>query len=146
MKAEAYCSAGERCRQQVSAKLERMGLDGPVVNRILDHLEKEGFLDEKRYAAAFVHDKLRFDKWGRLKIRAGLRRNGVSAETTETALEAIDNEEYMKVLGEVVAAKRRELCGGNGYAGMMKVLRSVCGRGFEPSLVGKLTGTDTTDD
>lgn len=146
MKAEEYCSASEHCRQQVVSKLEKMGLESAVVGKILAHLEKEGFLDEKRYAKAFAHDKLRFNKWGRLKIQAELRRNGVAAEAVETALEAIDHEEYMKILKEVIAAKKREVHGTDRYERSMKLMRSVCQRGFEPSLAGKVLGTEITID
>jgi regulatory protein len=70
--AERYCSGAEHCCQEVGAMLERHGAEKPDIERILKHLLKEGYVDESRYAAAFVHDKVRFAKWGRVKIAQAL--------------------------------------------------------------------------
>ena len=64
-KAAAYCSVAERCKQDVTEKLaawDPENTDG--IGEIVQKLEKEGFLNEERYARAFAGDKLRFQGWG----------------------------------------------------------------------------------
>ena len=137
-RAEAYCSAAEHCRSEVRAMLERHGAEKPDIESIINHLVKEGFIDESRYARAFVHDKVRFAKWGRVKIVQALWQKRIPQDITDAALESIDDDEYLAALRDVVKAKFRTVKGATEYERKMKTMRSVCSRGYEPALVRKL--------
>ena len=137
-RAEAYCSAAEHCRSEVRAMLERHGAEKPDIENIINHLLREGFIDESRYARAFVHDKVRFAKWGRVKIAQALWQKRIPQDITDAALESIDYDEYLAALKDVVKAKFRTVKGATEYERKMKTMRSVCSRGYEPALVRKL--------
>ena len=137
-RAEAYCSAAEHCRSEVRAMLERHGAEKPDIENIINHLLREGFIDESRYARAFVHDKVRFAKWGKVKIAQALWQKRIPQDITDTALESIDYDEYLAALKDVVKAKFRTVKGATEYERKMKTMRSVCSRGYEPALVRKL--------
>lgn len=137
-RAEAYCSAAEHCRSEVRAMLERHGAEKPDIERILDYLVREGFIDESRYARAFVHDKVRFARWGRSKIAQALWQKRVPQDVAEKAISSIDEEEYMTALKDVVKSKYRTLKGETEYECKMKTMKSVCTRGYEPALVRKV--------
>ena len=137
-RAEAYCSAAEHCRSEVRAMLERHGAEKPDIESIINHLVKEGFIDESRYARAFVHDKVRFAKWGRVKIAQALWQKRIPQDITDAALESIEDDEYLAALRDVVKAKFRMVKGATEYERKMKTMRSVCSRGYEPALVRKL--------
>ena len=134
-KAAAYCTICERCISEVTAKLIAWGVAPVAQQRIIDRLQYENFISEERYSRAFVNDKLRFNRWGRIKITAALREKRLPGNLIKEALEQIDDEEYMKILREVVAAKRRELRGKDDYASKQKILRFAASRGFEPALI-----------
>lgn len=134
-RAAAYCTTCERCICEVRAKLARWGMDSAAQQRIIERLINENFISEERYARAFVADKLRFNRWGRVKIAAALREKKVAPECVAEALATIDDEEYMGIMQAVVAAKRRELRGKADYASQQKILRFAAGRGFEPNLI-----------
>ena len=72
-KAAAYCTLCERCISEVSAKLTAWGVPFTEQEKIIARLIDEKFIDEARYCRAFVNDKLRFNRWGRIKIIATLR-------------------------------------------------------------------------
>lgn len=137
-RAEAYCSAAEHCRSEVRAMLERHGAEKPDIESIINNLVKEGFIDESRYARAFVHDKVRFAKWGRVKIAQALWQKRIPQDITDAALESIEDDEYLAALRDVVKAKFRTVKGATEYERKMKTMRSVCSRGYEPALVRKL--------
>ena len=46
----AYCSAAEHCKAEVNEKLQKWGLPYEVINRIIDRLVVEKFIDEERIA------------------------------------------------------------------------------------------------
>ena len=115
--------------------LERHKAEDADIERIIKHLLKEGYIDESRYARAFVHDKVRFAKWGRVKIAQALWQKRIPQDISDAALESIDDDEYMTALKDVVKAKYRTVKGSTEYERKMKTMRSVCSRGYEPPLV-----------
>jgi regulatory protein len=133
--AERYCSGAEHCCQEVRAMLERHGIESAEIDMVIGHLVKEGYIDELRYANAFVHDKVRFAKWGRIKIGQALRQKRIPDVIAQHALQSIDHEEYMGALKDVVRSRLRMVKGANDYERKMKTMKTVCGRGYEPSLV-----------
>ena len=98
---------------------------------IIEQLEKEKFLDDRRYAAAFASGKFRINKWGRRKIRYELAGRGIPGSVISKGLEEIDGDEYMDVLRELVLKKYSEIKGGKKLTVRNKIFTFVSGKGFE---------------
>lgn len=130
-KLAARCSVSEQCLSDIEAKLSRYDLTEEEHTRILRHLVEEKYVDDRRYAEAYVRDKYRFNKWGRIKIAQGLRLKGIDNETIKSAMEAIDEEEYLGILRELIKAKRKNTRGTSEYEINGKLTRFATGRGFE---------------
>ena len=133
-----YCSGAEHCCLEVRAMLERHKVETENINRILKYLISEGFIDESRYARAFVHDKVRFAKWGRSKITQALWLKRIPQDIANAALSSIDEEEYMAALREITQSRYHSAKGSTDYERKIKTMKTVCGRGYEPSLVRKV--------
>ena len=136
-KAAAYCTLCERCISEVSTKLTAWGVPHGEQEKIIARLTDEKFIDEARYCRAFVNDKVRFNRWGRIKIQAALRDKRLPRECVSEAMDNIDEEQYMSALAEVIAAKRKELKGKDDFATQQKIIRHAASRGYEPSLIMK---------
>ena len=126
--------------------LERHKAENADIERIIRHLVKEGYIDESRYAAAFVHDKVRFAKWGRAKIAQALWQKRIPAGVADEALATIDEDEYMAALKDVVASRYRQTKGVTEYERKIKTMKSVCSRGYEPALVRRVLSMSDTPD
>ena len=142
-KAAAYCTLCERCINEVSTKLTAWGILPAEQNKIIERLLSEGFIDEGRYCRAFVNDKLRFNRWGRIKITAALRDKRLPQELIKEAIEQIDEEEYTQVLRDVISIKHKELKGKEDYATQQKLIRFAASRGFEPGNILKIIKCDS---
>ena len=125
------CSVSEQCLSDIEAKLSRYDLTEEERTHILRHLMEEKYVDDRRYAEAYVKDKYRFNKWVRIKIAQGLRMKGIDTETIKSAMGAIDEEEYMDILRDLIKAKRRSTRGSSEYEINGKLIRFATGRGFE---------------
>ena len=136
-KAAAYCTLCERCISEVSAKLTTWGVPYAVQEEIITRLTNEKFIDEARYCRAFVNDKVRFNRWGRLKITAALREKRLPQEYIKEAMDNIDEDAYQQSLQETIDIKRRELKGKDDFATQQKIIRHAASRGYEPSLIIK---------
>jgi regulatory protein len=127
----AYCSAAERCIQDVRQKIQAAGLTDEAAGRIIAALEKENFIDEARYARSFVNDRLRFNRWGRIKIAAELRRKGIPPALCREALEAIDEDAYRSGLLDLLQKKQQTLNRKDERETFALLYRFAAGRGFE---------------
>lgn len=145
-KLAAKCSVSEQCMSDIEAKLSRYDLTEEERTRILRHLVEEKYIDDRRYAEAFVREKYRFNKWGRIKIAQGLRMKGIDSEAISTAMKAIDEAEYLDILRDLIKAKRKSTRGKNDYEINGKLVRFATGRGFEYAAIRQCMGTDDFDD
>lgn len=136
-RAAALCSRAEHCRSEILAKLAPFGLSPEQTERLLAHLQAEGYLDEARYARAYALDQLRFARWGRLKIRQALRLKKVADPVIREALAAIPEDEYRKTLQTLLDSKRRSLRASSPVEMSAKLLRFAYSRGFEPEIARK---------
>ncbi|HDR88065.1 MAG TPA: RecX family transcriptional regulator [Bacteroidetes bacterium] len=136
-KTRAMCARREYCTAEIEQKLSGWGLSGEEVKEVIDGLREEGFLDEFRYARAFVRDRVRFNKWGKLKIRHALRMKGVNNEVIEPTLDEVDSNEYLQMM-RVELQKKRRTVKGNTLAVRARLQRFAFSRGFEPELANRL--------
>lgn len=127
----AYCSTAEHCRAEVTEKLQRWGMPYDAIGRIINRLEQESYIDEERYCRAFIHDKYRFAKWGKIKIGQALVLKKIPQRTFSPFLNEIDEEEYLTVLNSLLAAKRKSIHAENEFELNNKLVRFALSRGFE---------------
>ncbi len=132
----AYCSSAERCEQDVRQKLVKAELEPEAVRRIINRLRQEKFIDEARFARAFVSDKFRFNHWGKYKIRSELLRKEISEEEIELALSSLEMEEYDQVLMDLLKTKMKSVKAKDERERYYKLLRFAVGRGFQPAEAG----------
>ena len=130
LKAEAYCSASEHCKDDVFRKLEQWGVPVDIQGIVVAHLVKERYIDERRYAIAFVRDKYRFNLWGRIKIAQALKMKRVPTECISAAMDEVDEEEYLSVLTSLLQKKRNSVKGANDYERNGKLIRFAAGHGY----------------
>ncbi len=141
-KAEQLCARSEHCEQQVREKLILWGASPQEAENIVKALKNARFIDDSRFAHAYVNDKLRYQKWGRIKIRQYLRHLGISNETIEECLAEIDEDEYRDILLSLLRAKERTTKASSPYELRGKLARFAASRGFEASLVFPLLGAE----
>ena len=130
-RATALCLGSEHCVSDMMEKLFRWGLSRQDSERVVDYLLDEQYIDELRYARAYVSDKVRFSHWGRMKIRAMLRMLRISDADINEALDNIDEQQYLEILEGVIDAKRRSIGDDASYASRIKIIRFALQRGFE---------------
>ena len=149
-RAAALCSRSEQAPADVREKLSKWGLNAVEARQVLDQLIGQGFIDEQRFARAFVNDRFIFNGWGRVKIAHQLRLKGISGELIDEAVKAIDEEKYRQRLIELLRAKWRTVNGREPRAAWAAMMRFAASRGFEAGIAGEcvklVTRLDDQDD
>ena len=126
----ALCAQAEHCQQEMRDKMRRWELDETVQNRIIARLVKERYVDDERYARAFVKDKIRYNKWGRRKVQQALWMKRIDADIQQRVLDEIDEKEYLDILRPLLKQKRKSIKAESDYELNQKLLRFALSRGF----------------
>ena len=134
-KSMQWCSRRECCRKDVFNKAVSWGCTPAEAGELVDSLVEQKFVDERRYTEAFVKDKLRFNKWGRVKIAYMLRSQNIEKSTLMDVLSEIDETEYHQILMGELQKKHNTLRGVNNFEVKGKLFRFAANRGFEPEMV-----------
>lgn len=134
-KASAYCATAEHCEADVRTKLQTWACAPEHIDKIIDYLKNDNFLNEQRYCNAFVRDKFRFNQWGKTKIAMMLRTKNIAEETIAEALEQIDDETYQQTVTTLLQTKLKGLKYRDEYDRKAKLIRFAQGRGFEYGII-----------
>jgi regulatory protein len=140
-KIRQICSRQEKCPADVLTLLKRWGVPQEHHQEILEDLRSGKFLDEYRYAAAFVADKIKFDHWGLIKIRYMLQQKGIARHVAEDALREINPDDYRAMVGRELAKKRKTLKGPAREV-WAKLARYGSSRGYEMEVMQGFLGDE----
>ena len=102
-----YLNSRERTQAEMRAHLQRQGIDPRDVERSIQALVEQGYLDDARFAHLFVQDKRELAEWGADRIRQVLRTRGVDAEVVEEALAEREQESEGEIERALAVLRRR---------------------------------------
>lgn len=131
-KMEAWCAYQERCQFEVSNKLKTFGLSYEQVDQLIAELIATRFIDEERFAEAYVSGKFRIKRWGKVKIKQHLKAKQVSNYSIEKALKTIPREDYLATILALILKKQKDLkTSGSLYQKKAKVFQYLQSKGYE---------------
>lgn len=134
------CARAEKCSGDALRLMRRWGVSESDARKVLERLLRERFIDDGRYAAAFVRDKMRFSGWGERKIRMALRTKGVATQHIDAALGELESVDNSRRLEEMLRKKAAKTSARDLYDLKGKLVRFGMSRGFE--LEDVLAATD----
>ncbi len=130
----SQCSLSEQCLQSCKQKLEKWNISEEDSKKILDRLQAEKYVDERRFAAFFVKDKYNLEHWGKKKIELYLRQKNIPQNYIEEALGTIEDENYEDQLYQLISQKIKSTKAKSKYDLKGKLFRFAISRGFESGL------------
>lgn len=129
------CSRSEQCSADIRKKMAAWEIMDELVDEIIIKLKEEKFLDDERFVKAYVSDKFRLNKWGKIKMRYYLKTKGLNDELIEIGLNEIKEEQYKKVLISTLKEKAKKIKSDNKFEKMGQIIRFAQSRGFEPEII-----------
>ena len=130
-----YCAYQERCVNEVKDKLKTFDIPEEERAQILDYLTGNRFVNDERFAMAFVRGKVNQSGWGVNKIRFHLIQKGIAKELIEEALQQTDKDVYRQHLADSLKAKSKTIKAANDFEKKRKLAAYAMQKGFESSLV-----------
>lgn len=135
------CAMTEYCLADIHRILNRWELPEGAAERIVNRLQTERYVDECRYAHAFVRDKFRYNHWGWIRIERELRMRGIAQAYIDEAKEEISDEDNLSSLRKLIESKRRTVKGKNEYELNVKLFRFALSRGFSYAAINEVLQT-----
>jgi regulatory protein len=133
---ERYCVYQDRCHKEVRTKLKEMRMIPDAIDIVIGHLIEHNFLNEERFAKAFVRGKFNHKSWGKQRIVRELKQRQISPYNIKTGLLEISEEDYNTTF-DTLSRKRYEQLSleKDKYKKRKKLADYLIYRGWEGDLV-----------
>ncbi len=138
----ALCANAEHCQWEMTEKMRRWELSDEAQTRVMERLVKERYVDDERFARAFVKDKVRYNKWGRRKVEQALWQKHIDETVRQQVLDEVDDADYIQVLRPLLQQKRRSTKASSDYEMNMKLIRFAISRGFTMDIIKQCVNVD----
>ncbi len=125
------CARAEKSSGDARRLMRGWGLSPTDAEQVLQRLTSERFIDDSRYASAFVREKCHLSGWGSYKIRSALARKEIDRALIDEALSAIDPADNSHRIAEQIARKARSTKAESAYELRTKLMRYGLSRGFD---------------
>ena len=132
---QRYCTYQDRCHIEVERKLTEMRMIPQAKEQIIMSLIEDDYLNEERFALAFVKGKFRIKKWGRIRLKAELKKRKISKYLIKSALEQISEKDYLFTFEELANRKANSIKADSILLKKKKLADFLIYRGWESSLV-----------
>jgi len=134
-KLEHYCAYQERSHQEVRQKLMDMHMIPEAIDVITIHLLEHNFLNEERFAKAYVSGKFNIKKWGKSRLTYQLKQKGISKCNINLAINVISNDHYIDVFNDISEKKVLQIKETNKLKKKRKFIDYFLRLGWESHLV-----------
>ncbi len=141
----ALCAQAEHCQYEMLEKMRRWELPEDAQARVMQRLVSERYVDDERYARAFVKDKVRYNKWGRRKVEQALWQKHIDEDIRQRVLDEVDDEEYLSVLRPLLKQKRKSTKANSDYELNQKLVRFAISRGFTYDIIRQCLDVNEED-
>lgn len=131
------CARAEKSEGDARRLMRGWGVAEGDAERVLARLVADRFIDDERYAGAFVREKLRLSGWGEYKIRAALARKGVARAVVDRALAEADRTGMEERLRRQLERKARTAKAATPYELKTKLLRYGLSLGYDYEAVAE---------
>lgn len=137
-----YCVYQDRSHWEVEQKLkEESGISKEEQGEIIIWLIQNNFLNEERFARAYVRGKFNQKQWGRNKIISGLKQKRIPEKLIDQVLNEIDEDIYLSVLERIADKKWNSLAEESLVIKKKKLISFLAQKGYESSLLYELIKT-----
>jgi len=142
LKAESWCAYQERSQQEVRNKLYEYGLHQTEVEDLISELITTNFINEERFAMAYASGKVNIKKWGKIKVKQGLKLKKVPDRLIQKALNSIDGDKYVANLLAIAEKKSAVLTEKEPYKKKFKLITYLLSKGYELDIINDVLKTN----
>lgn len=134
-KIEHYCAYQERCHEEVISKLKSLKISFDQIDEYVAYLIENNYLNEERFACAFVRGKHNIKKWGKVRLINELKLRKISKFIIDKALKEISSETYFTTFNTLAEKEWDSIKEKNIQKKKRKFCDFLLRKGYESSLI-----------
>jgi regulatory protein len=132
---QKYCAFQDRCQSEIRTRLIEHSVYGETLEQIIAELIADDFINEERFAKAYVSGKFRIKRWGKIKIVKELKYRQISTYSIDKALKQIDYDEYLQTLNAILEKKARTITTKDPWERRKKLTAFATQKGYEYEVI-----------
>lgn len=145
-KLAALCAKGEHCQHDMLEKMRQWGIGDEEQAQVMARLVDERYVDDERFARAFVSDKVRYNKWGRRKVEQALWLKHIDKTVVQQVLDEVPDEDYLNTLRPLLKQKRKSTKAQSEYELTTKLIKFALSRGFTMDIIRQCIEIEDEDE
>lgn len=131
-KLQRYCAYQDRCTWDVEQKMVELEIPSIHFKKYIDDLTEEKYIDNKRYIESYVRGHFFRKKWGKNKIREGLKIKKLDTKLIEEVIEnEIADADYHQVLSQLLEKYPKAKTIKNDFERKNKLYQYALQKGYE---------------
>lgn len=144
-RAVAMLAFRARASKELSRTLVRKGEDRLLVDRALQRLQDQGFLDDAAFARSFTRARVAGAQHARRRVQQELSRKGVAREVADEAIRTVFDEEgfdQRQLVEDAARKKMRTLASLDPVVQRRRLYAFLARRGFDADDIRAVMGKD----
>ena len=137
---QKICSVQDRCSSEIRTRLIEHGVYGDELEQVLAELIVDDFLNEERFAKAYVSGKFKIKRWGKIKIRQGLKFRKISEYSIKKGMKEIDYDDYLSTITTLLEKKNEYLRAKDKWDRRKKLTAYAQQKGYEYDIIKEAVG------
>ena len=129
------CAYQDRCQSEIRTRLIEHSVYGDDLEQIIADLISDDFINEERFAKAYVRGKFRIKRWGKMKIVKELKFRRISTYSINKGLKEIDYDEYLSTLNNLLEKKSATLRAKDKWDKRKKLTSYATQKGYEYEVI-----------
>ena len=129
-----YISIKMRSINELNNYLIRKQVSEKTIEKVINRLEKEGYLNDFKFAKAYTNDQVLITNKGPLKIRLELKKYGIKDEIIEEVIEEIDKNILKEKLSNLMA-KQFKIKKGSSNSLKIKLINYFTNLGYDKDMI-----------
>lgn len=133
----ALCARAEKSSGDAYRLMTKWGVEKSEQPKVLEQLKADRFIDDERFATAYIRDKINLSGWGRFKIQSHLSQKGIAKEIIESQMAELDRDKMNDRLQQLIEKRARSTKYTTKYQLRDKLIRYGASLGYDFSSVSE---------
>jgi len=139
---QKFCAYQDRCQSEIRTRLIEHSVYGDDLEQIIADLISDDFINEERFAKAYVSGKFRIKKWGKMKLIKELKFRKISRYSINKALKQIDYDEYLDTLNSLLEKKASTVRSKDKWDRKKKLTAFATQKGYEYEVIKEVMSSN----
>lgn len=131
----SYIKTRQRSKKEINLYLTKKGYEDIIIKYTINKLEKEGYIDDNRFAQSYINDRINLTNDGIYKIRRELINFGIDITIIENYISNINEELIKQKISKIIDKQIKLNTKHSGYKLKNKIFNYLLNLGYDSKMI-----------